>query len=91
MLPLEYYKDKRVHLLGGSWKKQLSLLYNLGDNIVSLDNNYIHKIAQNGVFIDQIGETHFLGDTLNFNTLNTINICLSISLGSIKNALQNIK
>lgn len=90
MLPLEFYKDKKVHLLGGSWKKQLSLIYNLGDNIVSLDNNYIHKIAQNGVFIDQIGETHFLGDLLKFNTNNTVNICLSLSLGAIKYALEHL-
>jgi len=90
MLKIENYRNKKCHLLGGSWAKQLSLVYALNENIVSLDNNYIHKIAQNGCYIDPSGQIHNIKTTLNFMSKNTKNICLSISLGAMRYAIDNL-
>lgn len=47
-LPGIAFKGWPVHLLGGSWAKQRSLLQQLGDDVVSLDNNQCLKVAQYG-------------------------------------------
>lgn len=88
--PLDLYRGRRVHLLGGSWSRQLSLLYTLGGDVVSLDTNYIHRIARYGTYIDPAGQTHALRDALNFHTTNTLLIALSISAGSIVHAIDRL-
>ncbi|CAB4169577.1 ParB/Sulfiredoxin [uncultured Caudovirales phage] len=42
----EAFKGRPVHLLGGSWLRQRSLLHILGDDVVSLDNNNFASIAR---------------------------------------------
>ena len=49
-LPLEAFKGRRVHLLGGNWKRQLGALGVLEEDVVSLDNNHMAKIAAFGTF-----------------------------------------
>ena len=44
----ERFAGRPVHLLGGPWSKQRALLALLGDDVVSLDNNQILKIARYG-------------------------------------------
>ena len=48
-LPLEAFKGRNVHLLGGNWKRQLTALSVLGEDIVSLDNNHMMKISRFGL------------------------------------------
>ena len=45
-LPLELFRGRRVHLLGGSWKAQLAHMAQLGDDVVSLDTNYVQRQAK---------------------------------------------
>lgn len=45
-LPVERFKGRRVHLLGGSPQRQIKFFQALRDEVVSLDNNYILKIAR---------------------------------------------
>jgi enoyl-CoA hydratase/carnithine racemase len=49
-LPIARFKGRKVHLLGGSWRSQLSFLAEMGDDVVSVDNNYILKQARWGNF-----------------------------------------
>ncbi len=44
-LPVAAFKGRRVHLLGGSWKAQLAHMAELGDDVVSLDTNYVQRQA----------------------------------------------
>jgi hypothetical protein len=45
-LPVEAFKGRRVHLLGGSWAAQLAYMAALGDDVVSLDTNYVQRQAR---------------------------------------------
>ena len=49
-LPSEKFAGRRVHLLGGSWRRQLGYLAALGDDVVSIDNNYVSNVARFGRF-----------------------------------------
>lgn len=86
-LPLESYRGRRCHLLGGAWSRQLSYLYLLGDDVASLDMNYIHRIAMFGQYVDPAGQTHSLKDLLPFDSANALYIAFSISCGAIRAAL----
>lgn len=50
-VPVERFNGRRVHLLGGRFDEQLKKLAELGDSVVSLDNNYIQRIAKFGDYI----------------------------------------
>lgn len=82
-LPVELFKGRRVHLLGGSWKAQLAHMAALGDSVVSLDNNHINIIAsQWGQFCDKDGATKQMQD-IGFGDLVNVRdsaMCLSIGL-----------
>jgi len=45
-LPTDAFRGRRVHLLGGSWKNQLAYMTDLGDDVISADNNLIALLAQ---------------------------------------------
>ena len=47
-LPPSMFAGRRVHLLGGSWKAQRSIMAQLGDDVVSLDNNHLCMAARYG-------------------------------------------
>lgn len=49
-LPTEAFKGRRVHLLGGSPSRQIAYFDQLPDEVVSLDNNYILKVAKFGTY-----------------------------------------
>jgi len=83
-LNVDLFKGRRVHLLGGSWKAQLEHLAALGDDVVSLDNNYIQKQAQYGSFVYPDGSTGQLTETLSLPSLTNPMYCaLAISFGCI--------
>lgn len=47
-IPIERFKGHKVHLLGGSTKKQVEIIKQLGKNVVSVDTNYFHKVSKYG-------------------------------------------
>lgn len=81
LLP-EIFKGRRIHLLGGSWKEQLRHVNMLGDDVVSLDNNYIHKQAKYGSFVWPNGETDVVSRFFPQVT-NPLYVALSISFGNV--------
>lgn len=82
-LPVEMFKGRRVHLLGGSWKAQLAHMAVLGDDVVSVDNNQIALMADKwGQFTDPEGETQQVKEILPMVN-NQRYVALAISFGSI--------
>jgi hypothetical protein len=47
-LAFDRFKGRRTHLLGGSPAKQFALWCGFPDEVISIDTNYIHKVAQYG-------------------------------------------
>lgn len=83
-LPVEIFKGRRVHLLGGSWKKQLNYMAALEDDIVSLDNNYVHKMASEyGSYVMPDGETMNLTKVGHGILTNPRYVALSLSFGNM--------
>lgn len=82
-LPVEIFKGRRVHLLGGSWKEQLRHMAQLGDDVVSLDNNHLEKITRWGQFYLPDGRTQVLGDVFGGYHINVRDICIALSVGAI--------
>lgn len=81
-LPVEMFRGRRVHLLGGGWKTQLAYLAELGDDVVSLDNNYVNKLSRFGLFVNPDGEEQKVGSILPHVT-NVRAVALSITFGNI--------
>lgn len=102
-LPIQDFKGRRVHLLGGSPRRQITYWQALRtevesldqstlregsdpdlplpDGVVSLDTNYLLKIAEYGQFWGPDGATHAL-DELGYGRLtNPLYPALSLSLG----------
>lgn len=82
-LPPESFAGRRVHLLGGSWKNQLAHMAVLGDDVVSLDNNYQGNIAQVGGCVLPDGTRKDLKDYGIDTRVNPAYIALSISIGNM--------
>jgi hypothetical protein len=61
-LPIEAFKGRPVHLLGGSWAQQRNALEILGDDIVSVDNNQIQLLSNYGSFYAADGSVRQLSD-----------------------------
>ena len=82
-LPVSSFKGRRVHLLGGSWKAQLAHMAELGDDVVSLDNNYVELIASKwGQWITPEGKTSQVQEILP-HVQNVRYVALAISFGNI--------
>jgi len=83
-LPVEMFRGRRVHLLGGSWKAQLAHMAQLGDDVVSLDNNYIGLQARKfGMAITPNGENEKLQNIGLGHINNPCYVALAISFGAI--------
>jgi len=89
-LPLSAFVGRRTHLLGGSWKAQLSHLAVLGEDVVSLDNNYLMKAAMYGSYCRPDGEMGSLGDTLGYMLGNPLYSALSLSFGAVARKLREM-
>jgi hypothetical protein len=61
-LEMRHLVSRRVHLLGGSWKKQRKLILAHKDQIVSFDNNNLWKISVYGSFDFDDGTQATLND-----------------------------
>lgn len=81
-LPISKYGGRRVHLLGGSPNKQIAYWRELADEVVSLDNNYIMKVAAFGRAWFPDGTTRSLQDVGIGVVTNPLYIALAISLGN---------
>jgi hypothetical protein len=83
-LPVSAFNGRRVHLLGGSWKAQLAHMTELGDDVVSLDNNEINIIASRwGQFCDREGNTKQMQDIGFDYLINVRDAAMVLSIGAI--------
>ena len=90
-LPVEMFKGWRVHLLGGSWKAQLAHMAALGDDVVSVDNNYIQKMANYGQFNYPDGSTGALTELLGEPWLtNPREVAFAFSVGAVHTKINEI-
>jgi hypothetical protein len=83
-LPPEAFSGRRAHLLGGSWKAQLAHMAVLGDDVVSLDTNYVQRQASLlGAYCNPNGEQNQMQD-IGFSYLTNVRYAaLSLSFGAI--------
>lgn len=88
-MPVERFRGRRVHLLGGSWKAQLSYLALLGEDVVSLDFNMTTKLASYGIFVYPDGSSSTLSD-IGIDTNDHRFIASAISFGHIGRALYDL-
>lgn len=90
-LPPKSFKGRKVHLLGGSWKAQLEYLAILGEDVVSLDNNYIQRQATLlGAACDPEGKEYQLKDLGLGYLTNVRYVALALSFGSIGAKLNEL-
>jgi hypothetical protein len=90
-LPLEMFKGRRVHLLGGSWGNQLHALEVLGDDVVSIDNNYLLKQAKFGSFAESSGESKNLNEVIGYVSPFPWYLALSLSFHNISVKLLQMR
>jgi len=89
-LPFEMFRGRKIHLLGGSWKKQLKYLQFAKDDIVSLDNNNLWKCSVYGGFDwpdGKKGSLHDLGIT---ELTSPMYASVAMSLGHIATKLHQL-
>lgn len=90
-LPVEMFKGRRLHLLGGSWQKQLEYLAFFGDAVVSLDNNYVQLQAiKFGDFIMPGGESQNLTEAGFGHLVNPRYVALAMSFGAMGADLKEL-
>ena len=91
-LPVEAFRGRRVHLLGGSWVTTRAALEDLGDDVVSFDNNWVLKVARYGSFVHADGTLGNL-DRLGFPAgalTNHLLVALALSCGNIARAVNDL-
>lgn len=83
-LPVALFRSWRVHLLGGSWKAQLAHMAELGDAVVSVDNNHVSLVASQWArFYDINGDMQSLSD-IGLGSLNNPRyVALAMSFGAM--------
>lgn len=89
-LPVKAFRGRRTHLLGGAWRNQLAHLAVLGDDVVSLDNNYEFRISKYGQFITPDGEVRALDNFVTYKVSNPLGTALAITIGSMGTKLKQI-
>ena len=78
-LSIEMFKGRRVHLLGGNWKRQRNALGILKEDVVSLDNNHLMNIARFGLAYTPDGSTKEVAQIMPGFYGNVVAIMLSMS------------
>ena len=86
----ENFIGHRTHILGSSWKNQLEFLDIIGEWCVSLDNNWISKVAVYGTFVWPDGSTGKLREDLGLDVTNNWHTSLVISFGNIARKLNEL-
>lgn len=87
---ISYMSGRKIHILGGSWKKQLELIYRMPNDIVSIDNNHLSKITKYSQYIDPDGNPHSLSEVANLHYPNPMDICHALSLGAMAIKIKEI-
>lgn len=87
-LPLSAFKGRRVHLLGGNWKRQRAAIEEIPEEIVSLDNNHLMKIATFGAFYGEDGKEPPI-QSIGLERHGR-QVCIALSLTRIRNDLDDI-
>jgi hypothetical protein len=90
-VPSRAFVGRPVHLLGGSWAKQRAYLNVLGDDVVSLDNNYLLRIAEFGQCYLPDGSVRTVWDVADFISAASQTAYLpaiALSLASIVQAVR---
>jgi hypothetical protein len=82
-LATDVFRGRRVHLLGGSWIHQLNYLADLGEDVVSVDNNHVNHIAKFGGYYDQEGERANLTELCVEYVNNPQFVALALSFGAM--------
>lgn len=87
-LPIETFTGRSIHLLGGSWAAQRALMDQMGDDIVSVDFNYLYLVARYGQVVMPDGAHKELGEVFGgARVINPISAASILSLGFISAAL----
>lgn len=104
-IPVEAFQGRRLHLLGGSWRKQWAFLQLYGEQVVSLDNNYLLLLAKRGQFVlpegdpypvNQIGITTDTtrngrtGISRQFTVANPLMVATALSVGNVLAAVKRL-
>lgn len=87
-MPLTDFTEYRVHLLGGSWKKQKAAIELLGKSVVSFDNNNLWKISRYGRYDLHDGTTKQLDPDSPLTSPMYASVMLS--LGGIAHGLHGM-
>jgi len=88
-IPITRFAGRRIHLLGGSLKDQIGYVNQMPDEVVSLDTNWVNKIANYGQFVLSNGQSLQLSDRLPEKVSNPRALCNALSFGLIGGALEN--
>lgn len=89
-LPIEMFDGRPVHLLGGSWKRQLAYLDVIPNSVVSIDNNHLSRVAKHGGVIYPDGSRRELHQIGLGGVSNTAYVAVAISIGHIKAKLDTL-
>lgn len=87
-LPIEAFRGRRVHLLGGPWSTQRAFLNLLGDDVVSLDNNNAMMVARFGQVCMPDGTSMLIDDILGHPIVRSFYPSLTLSLANIATAVE---
>lgn len=78
-ISIDRFRGRRVHLLGGSWKRQRNALGVLGKDVVSLDNNHLMNIGRFGQCYSPQGQAVRISEVLPGGYGNIIPMLVSMS------------
>lgn len=85
-----YLACERLHILGGSWAKQLSYLYHFGNAVVSIDGNSIARSAQIRQYTDPAGQMHSLNEAIHYELDNALHVCFTLSCSAIQTSFNKL-
>lgn len=89
-MSIDKFKGRRVHLLGGSWKKQLEIIKYLKGDVISLDNNYVCKMSRWGSFVDPDGTEHQISEFTDVPLTNPRYVAATLSFGAIAYMVRKV-
>lgn len=88
-LPIEAFRGRRVHLLGGSWQKQRAYLNVLGEDVVSFDNNNVMRVAGFGSVNMPDGSSRSIDEIMGYRVERQFYVAFTLSLANIATAIQH--
>lgn len=89
-LPVQMFKGRRIHLLGGNWARQLNFLSELGNDVVSIDNNHCHHISRFAFYYNSEGDELNLTETGHPALSNPRGVSLALSFGAMVYKLNQL-